>query len=108
VAPRTKSDIQDSIKKAIRDASPQVRTDVNKGPFFSLAVSGVSGPLADASTDVERMAQLSTLQFPVAATTTEVLATARAFGVSVGSGGFASGVAYVFTASGRETRSPLP
>lgn len=94
---RTESEIAASVQKAIQDASPQVRVDVDKGPFYYLATKGVAGPLADAEARVERLAQLSTNQFPVAATDAEAMAVARSFGVGVGSGGFAEGIAYAVT-----------
>lgn len=94
---RTKNEIKDSIKDTLTSTSPQLRIDANKGPFFYLSVEAISGPLADASADTERMARLSTLQFPSVATTAEALATARAFALTVGSGGYARGIAYVYT-----------
>jgi hypothetical protein len=97
MAQRTKTEIEASMKVAIQEASPQVRIDVEKGPFYYLSIKGVSEPLADASARVERLAQLSTLAFPDAATDAEVLATTRAFGVGLGTGGFAGGLAYVHT-----------
>lgn len=103
---KTKSEIEESVKRAIQDASPQLRVDVDKGPFYYLAARGVAQPLADASASTERLALLSTLQFPVAATNQEASALARAFGLSLGTGGFASGLAYVYTSrrpSGTQT-----
>ena len=94
---RSKSEIAASVQRAIQAASPQVRVDVNKGPFYYLAVQGVSGPMATVSADVERMALLSTLQFPTVATTSEALALARAFGLTLGQGGYARGIAYATT-----------
>jgi hypothetical protein len=99
---RSKSEITKSMKTALSDASPQIRVDVNKGPFFYLSIEALSGPLADASADVERVALLSTLQFPTIATDAETLAVARAFGQTLGTGGYAVGIAYVTT-----SRKPL-
>jgi len=99
---RTKNEIRNSIKDTLTTTSPQLRIDANKGPFFYLSVEAVSGPLANASADTERMALLSTLQFPTVATTAEALATARAFALTVGAGGYSRGLAYVYT-----TRRPL-
>lgn len=101
MALRTRTEILASIRATLNTLSPQIRIDSAKGPFFYLAGQAVAGPLSDASADVERMALLSTLQFPTVATNQEALALARAFGLSIGSGGFAKGIAYVFT-----TRSP--
>ncbi len=97
MAQRTKTEILASMAKAIQDASPQVRIDADKGPFFYLASQAVSGPLADASKATERVALLSTNQFPSVATSSEAMAVARAFGIGVGGGGFSRGIAYVFT-----------
>ena len=96
---RTRSEIIASTKKSLTDNSPQIRIDVNKGPFFYLAIEAVSTPLANASADVERLALLSTLQFPAIATDAEALATARAFGLPLGTGGYSTGIAYVYTTS---------
>jgi hypothetical protein len=94
---RTTDDIIDSVTGAIQSASPQLRVDVDKGPFYYLAARGVATPLADISASVERIALLSTLQFPAVATGQEALAVARSFGITLGSGGYASGIAYAFT-----------
>ena len=110
MAVRTKGEIKTSMKAAINAASPQIRVDVNKGPFFYLCMEAVSQPLADASAESERIAQLSTLQFPTSATDAEALALARAFGLSLGRGGYAQGVAYVYTGrrpSGTQTLAVL-
>lgn len=98
---RTRSEILASVKSTLTTISPQLRIDANNGPFFYLAGEAVAQPLADASADVERVALLSTLQFPTIATDSEALALARAFGLTLGSGGFSRGIAYVFT-----TRQP--
>jgi hypothetical protein len=94
---RTREDVITSVKTAITAASPQLRVDVDKGPFYYLAARGVATPLAEMSGLTERVALLSTLQFPLAATSTETLAVARAFGLTVGAGGYATGIAFVFT-----------
>jgi len=94
---RTRSEIANSIKTSLTNASPQLRIDVNKGPFFYLSVEAISQPLANASADTERVALLSTLQFPSIATDAEALALARAFALPLGTGGFAQGLAYVYT-----------
>ncbi len=94
---RTRTEILSSIKTTLNTLSPQLRIDAAKGPFFYLAGQAVAQPLADASGDVERVALLSTLQFPTVATDQEALALARAFGLTLGDGGFARGIAYVFT-----------
>lgn len=94
---RSKTQIIDSVKAAIQDASPQLRVDVDKGPFYYLAAQGVAQPLSEVSADVERLALLSTLQFPSVATDQEAMAVARAFGMTLGSGGYASGVAMAYT-----------
>lgn len=94
---RTREDIINSVKSAIQASSPQLRVDVDKGPFYYLAARGVAAPLAELSGLTERVALLSTLQFPLAATGAEALAVARAFGLTVGSGGYASGLAFVYT-----------
>lgn len=94
---RTKNEIITSVQTAIQAASPQVRVDVAKGPFYYLAAQGVAGPLADTSRDVERMALLSTHQFPNVATQAEALALARAYAIGIGSGGFSGGIAYFVT-----------
>lgn len=99
---RTYSEILASIKATLRALSPQIRIDADKGPFFYLSANAAARPLADASADVERVAQLSTFQFPTVATESEILSTARAFAQVPGSGSFASGLAYVFT-----SRRPL-
>jgi uncharacterized phage protein gp47/JayE len=98
---RTRSEILASVKSTLNALSPQLRIDAAKGPFFYLAGQAVAQPLADASGDVERVALLSTLQFPTVATDQEALALARAFGLTLGEGGFARGIAYVIT-----TRTP--
>lgn len=94
---KTQNDVIESVKKGIAAASPQVRVDADNGPFYYLAAKAVAAPLADISAQTERMAQLSTLQFPLAASGPEMSAVARSFGVSLGGGGFAQGVAYVCT-----------
>ena len=94
---RTRSEILSSVKSTLTTLSPQIRIDADKGPFFYLAGEAVATPLAQASSDVERVALLSTLQFPSVATTNEALALARAFGLTLGSGGFSQGIAYVTT-----------
>lgn len=94
---RTTDDIIDSVTEAIQTASPQLRVDVDKGPFYYLAARGVAQPLADIAASVERIALLSTLQFPNVASGQEALSVARAFGLTLGSGGYATGMAYVFT-----------
>lgn len=103
---RTRSEILKSTKKTLSSISPQLRIDVDNGPFFYLSAEAVAQPLADASADTERMALLSTLQFPSIATDAEALATARAFGLTLGSGGFAQGIAYAHT-SRRPTGSQV-
>lgn len=99
---RTYAEIVASIKTTLRALSPQIRIDADKGPFFYLSANAAARPLADASADVERVAQLSTFQFPEVATESEILSTARAFAQTPGSGSFASGLAYVVT-----SRRPL-
>ena len=94
---RTRAEILRSINQTLNTLSPQLRIDAAKGPFFYLAGQAVATPLADANANVERVAQLSTLQFPSVATDQEALALARAFGLTLGSGSFARGIAYVFT-----------
>lgn len=94
---RTREDIINSVRNAITASSPQLRIDIDKGPFYYLAARGVSAPLADISAATERVAQLSTLQFPTSATGAEVISVARAFGLTLGAGGYATGLAYVFT-----------
>lgn len=94
---RTRSEILSSVKSTLNAISPQLRIDAAKGPFFYLAGQAVAQPLADASGDVERLALLSSFQFPSVATEQEALALARAFGLTLGSGGFARGIAYVYT-----------
>lgn len=94
---RSKDEIIKSVQEAVQSASPQVRVDVEKGAFYYLSARGVAQPLADISASVERMALISTLQFPTVVTGDEALSVARAFGLTVGSGGFASGIAYVTT-----------
>lgn len=94
---RTRSEILASVKTTLGVLSPQIRIDADKGPFFYLAGEAVATPLADASAEVERVALLSTLQFPSSATDAEALAVARAFALTLGSGGFSRGVAYVTT-----------
>ena len=94
---RTRTEILNSIKSTLNTLSPQLRIDSAKGPFFYLAGQAVAQPVSDASAAVERVALLSTLQFPSVATDQEALALARAFGLSLGSGGFARGIAYAFT-----------
>lgn len=98
---RTRSEILASVKATLEAVSPQIRIDADKGPFFYLAGEAVATPLSQSSADVERVALLSTLQFPSVATNNEALALARAFGLTLGSGGFAQGVAFVTT-----TREP--
>jgi hypothetical protein len=94
---RSKNEVIESVKTAILAASPQLRVDVDKGPFYYLAAQGVAQPIADVSSSMERIAQLVTLQFPTVATTQEAAALARAFALALGTGGFSSGLAYVFT-----------
>jgi len=97
--PRTRSEIIKSIKTDIEAASPQVRVDADKGPFFHLSATGVAGVLSDSSSQIERLAQLSTLMFPAVATDQEAQAMARAFGLSTAAAGFSGGIAYAFTSS---------
>lgn len=104
--PRTRSDIIKSIKTDIEAASPQIRVDADKGPFFHLSATGVAGALAESSSQVDRLAQLSTLMFPAVATDQEAQAMARAFGLSTAAAGFSGGIAYAFT-SNRPSGSDL-
>jgi len=94
---RTRSEILSSIKNTLQTLSPQIRIDADKGPFFYLAGEAVAIPLSNASADVERVALLSTLQFPSVATDSEALSVARAFAMTLGSGGYSQGIAYVTT-----------
>lgn len=94
---KTRKEIVDSVKSAIQQASPQLRVDVDKGQFFHLAASGVAAPLSDASSQMDRVAMISTFAFPDVVTDQEALGAARSFGLALGSGGYAQGVAYAYT-----------
>lgn len=97
MARRTVAEIEASAKAAIIAASPQVRPDVERGPFYALAIKSVAAPLADASSRVERLALISTMQFPSVVTKDEAIATARAFGETLGGATYARGLAFAFT-----------
>ncbi len=106
MAVRTKSEIEKSMNARLSSISPQLRADATNGPFYYLNIKAVSPELASASVDVERAAQLASLQFPSVATDAEVQGVARAFGFSVGTGGYSTGTAFVYTSrrpTGTET-----
>lgn len=94
---KSESEIEKSMQDRLVSISPQLRSDANNGPFYYLSIKAVAPELADASVNVERAAQLASLQFPSVATDAEVAGVARAFGQAVGVGGFSRGTAYVYT-----------
>lgn len=99
MALRTETEIRTDMKANTQTVAPQERVDSAKGVFFDTSIRAVSGVLAQDSADVERLAKLSTNQFPKDATTPEVLGFARSFGEVVGQGGQAT--VTVFFCTGR-------
>lgn len=95
---KSPTEIERSINNRVQRLSPQIRIDAAKGPFYWLASRAVAEPLSEISIAVERIALLSTGQFPNVVTPQEALGTARSFGLSIGRSGFSSGLAYFITA----------
>lgn len=103
---KTEAQIIKSMEDTISSVSPQIRVDADKGPLFYTNIRSVAPLLADASAETERLALISTFQFPENVTPAEMTSTARAFGVGLGDGGFAFGLVFALTGrrpAGNET-----
>jgi hypothetical protein len=94
---KTKNQVIKDVQDDLAKQSPQIQVDVDNGPFYYLAARAVAQPIADLGSEVDRLAQVSTFNFPAVTTAAEQQVALRSFGFSQPRGGFSGGTALFIT-----------